>query len=130
MEKQIDDAKNIDENFDTILEMTSGMPFSTKRSEWDKMSRISSENLIEVGATAKMARQKANVAKVTAYKAATQVKRNRRGKQHVTVIEHANEANAHTDRIKAEAHLAEAKHVIAEQGDNDFHLIYERLCEK
>ena len=61
-------AENIDKNFDAILEVTNGMPFSTKRSEWDKMSRISSENLIDVAVTAKMARQTANVAKVTAYR--------------------------------------------------------------
>ena len=132
MEKRSTDAhaENIDEHFDAILEVTNGIPFSTKRSEWDKMSRISSENLIEVVATAKMARQTANVAKVTAYKAATQVKRNRRGKQHVIAIERANAANAHADRAEAEAQLAEVKYAIAEQEDNNFHLIYERLCKK
>ena len=73
MEKRSTDAhaENIDEHFDAILEVTNGMPFSTKRSEWDKMSRVSSENLIEAAATAKMARQTANVAKVTTYKAET-----------------------------------------------------------
>ena len=45
-------------------------------------------------------------------------------------IERANEANAHADRAETEAQLAEAKHAIAEQEDNDFHLIYERLCKK
>ena len=70
MEKQIDDAENIDKNYDAIREVTNGMPFSTKRSETDKMSRIASENLMEVAATAKMARQMANVVKVTACKAA------------------------------------------------------------
>ena len=37
MEKRIDNAENIDENHNAIREMTDGIPFSTKRSEWDKM---------------------------------------------------------------------------------------------
>ena len=65
MENRIDDAENIDENYDTIREVTNGMPFSTNRSEWDKKSKISSENLIEMAAIAKLARQTINVAKVT-----------------------------------------------------------------
>ena len=119
MEKQIDDAENIGENYDVIRDVTNGMPFSTKRSEWDKMSKISSENLIEVAAIAKRARQTANIAKGTACKAAKKVK-----------FKRANEASAHADRAEAEAHLAEARHLVAEQEDNDVHLIYERLCKK
>ena len=46
------------------------MPFSAKQSAWDKMSEISCGNLKEVAAIAKMARHTANVAKVTAYRAA------------------------------------------------------------
>ena len=46
------------------------MPFFAKRLSWDKRSEISCENLKEVAAIAKMARHTANVAKVTAYRAA------------------------------------------------------------
>ena len=115
MGNRIDDAENIDENYDAIREVTNEMLFSTNRSEWDKMSKISSENLIEVAAIAKMARQTAKVAKVTVCKAAKKVKFNRRGKQYVIALERANEASAHVDRAEAEAQLAEARHLIAEQ---------------
>ena len=40
---------------------------------------------------------------------------NRRGKQYVIALERANEASAHVDRAEAEAQLAEARHLIAEQ---------------
>ena len=130
MEKRIDDAENIDRNHNAIREVTNGVPVSAKRSEWDKMSNISPGNLIEVAAIAKRTRQTANVAKVTACKAAKKVKFNRRGKQHVIALERANKASAHGDRAKAEAQLAEAMHLIAEQEDTNVHLIYERLCKK
>ena len=45
-------------------------------------------------------------------------------------LERANEASAHTDKTEAEAQLAEARYSIAEQEDNNVHLIYERLCKK
>ena len=51
-------------------------------------------------------------------------------KQHVIALERANKASAHGDRAKAEAQLAEAMHLIAEQEDTNVHLIYERLCKK
>ena len=130
MGKQNNDAENIDENHDAIREVTNGMPFSAKQSEWDKMSKISSRNLIEVAAIAKRAMKTANIAKVTACKPAKKIKFNRRGKQHVIALECANEASAHADRAEAESQLAEARHSIAEQEDNDVHLIHKRLFKK
>ena len=81
MGKQNNDAENIDENHDAIREVTNGMPFSAKQSEWDKKCKISYEDLRKVAATAKKVRQTANVARAMANRAADEVKFKRRGKE-------------------------------------------------
>ena len=115
MEKQINDAEDIDGN---------------KRSAWDTMSKISYENLKEVDAIAKMTRQTANVVRVTAYRATKKVKFNRRGKQHVIALERANKASAYADRAETEAQLADVRRLTAEQEDDDVQMINTSACAK
>ena len=51
MEKWITDAnaENINKNQNAIREVTTGMPFSAKQSEWDTKCKISYEDLRESG---------------------------------------------------------------------------------
>ena len=127
MEKRITDAGDISENYDVILKATKGIPFSAKRSAWDKISKTFYEDLKKTAVTAKKAKQTANVARSMANRAADEVKFKRRGKQRELArlaLLRANKAGFVANKAETKARQAENRHAIAEQEDSDVQMTY------
>ena len=91
------------------------MPFSAKRSAWNKISEISYEDLKKLAVIARKARQTASVARAMANRAEDEFEFKRRGKQRelARLLMRVNEASFVADKAETKARQAEDRHVIA-----------------